>query len=165
MRVRRITADEWERWREFRVAMLADAPYAFGSTLADARATSEDEWRARVTRLATGEHSCYYVAEDETDGTWLAGAGGYVEDGGIPNVFGVWTAPEARGQRLAQRVIDAVIAWARTTEAREVRLWATDTNDAARRVYDRLGFTPTGTTQPLPSDPSLTESEYALPLN
>ena len=55
-------------------------------------------------------------------------------------------------------------AWARATGATEVRLWATDTNTAARRLYDRLGFTPTGTTQPLPSDPSLTESEYALSL-
>ena len=161
MRVRRVEAHEWERWREFRVAMLTEAPYAFGSTLADARAIRDDEWQARVTRLAAAEQTVYYVAEEADE--WLAGAGGYVEDG-VPNVFGVWTRPEARGNGYADGCVRAVVEWARQTGAPEVRLWATDTNEAARRVYDRLGFTPNGNVQPLPSDPTKTESEYALPL-
>jgi RimJ/RimL family protein N-acetyltransferase len=37
-------------------------------------------------------------------------------------------------------------------------------NTSARRVYDRLGFAPTGRTMPLDHSPELTESEYALPL-
>lgn len=161
MRVRRVRADEWQRWREFRLAMLAEAPYAFGMTLAEARARSDEDWRARVHGFATAGDTTYYVAEE--DGEWLAGAGGYVEDG-VPNVIGVWTRPDARGRGCADACVRAVVEWARTTGAAEVRLWATDTNGAARRVYDRLGFVPTGTTQPLPSDPEKSESEYALPL-
>ncbi|HEU0129585.1 MAG TPA: GNAT family N-acetyltransferase [Mycobacteriales bacterium] len=163
MRVRRIEADEWERWREFRLGMLADAPYAFGTTLAHASTSTEDEWRERTTRMATTEDQIMFLAEAE-DGTWLASAGGYIEDDGIPNVFSVWTRPDARGHGYADACVRSVVEWARRRGAREVRLWATDTNEAARRVYDRIGFVPTGTTQPLPSDPSLTESEYALPL-
>lgn len=162
MAVRRVRADEWERWRDFRLAMLAEAPYAFGSTLAEMLERPDEFWPARVADLATARHTCYYVAEQ--DGEWLAGAGGYVEDDGTPNVFGVWTRPDARGQGRAGACTRAVVDWARSTGAAEVRLWATDTNAAARRVYERLGFTPTGTTQPLPSDPTLTESEYALQL-
>jgi GNAT superfamily N-acetyltransferase len=162
MRVRRIDVGEWERFKAFRLDALAEAPYAFGSTLADTAARPDDEWRERVTALATAAGTCYYVAEAD-DGTWLAGAGGYLEDG-VPNVFGVWTRPEARGNGYADALVRGVVEWARRTGAAEVRLWATDTNEPARRVYDRLGFTPTGTTQPLPSDPTLTESEYALPL-
>jgi GNAT superfamily N-acetyltransferase len=161
MDVRRLRADEWERWREFRLAMLAEAPYAFGTTLAEASAFTDDEWRARVTRMATSDDTVLYVTE--AGGDWLASAGGYVEDG-IPNVFSVWTRPEARGRGAAQRAVEAVVAWAGTTGAGEVRLWATDTNATARRLYERLGFAPNGATQPLPSDPSLTESEWALPL-
>lgn len=163
MRVRRIAAGEWPRWRELRLAMLKDAPYAFGSTYADALTFAEDAWRERVTRMATATDTTMYVAEDEDTGDWLACAGGYVEDG-IPNVFGVWTRPDARGKGHATACIQQVIAWARESGATEIRLCATDTNEAARRVYDRLGFTPTGMTEPLPSDPSLNESEYALPL-
>lgn len=161
MRVRRIEAHEWERWRDFRFAMLREAPYAFGSTYAEAVARADEAWQERVRDLATAADTTYVLAEE--DGEWLAGAGGYVEDG-VPNVFGVWTRPDARGNGYADACIRTVVEWARSTGAGEVRLWATDTNESARRVYDRLGFTPTGTVQPLPSDPDLTESEYALPL-
>ena len=160
MRVRRIRADEWERWRAFRLEMFQDAPYAFGSTYAEAAARSDDEWRSRTADLAEGP-SVYFLAEE--DGGWLAGAGGYVEDG-VPNVFGVWTRPEARGRGYADACVRAVVEWARAGGAREIRLWATDGNDAASRVYERIGFTPTGSTTPLPHTPEIMESEYTLRL-
>jgi GNAT superfamily N-acetyltransferase len=161
MRVRRLRADEWERWREFRLGMLQEAPYAFGTTYAEAAAYTDDEWRERVTRVATTGDNVLYVAEEGA--TWLASAGGYVEDG-VPNVFSVWTRPEARGNGYADACVRAVVEWARGTGAAEVRLWATDGNAAAERVYDRLGFTRNGTTQPLPSDPTKAEYEYSLAL-
>jgi len=37
-------------------------------------------------------------------------------------------------------------------------------NSAAIGVYERLGFLRTGAAKPLPSDPQLTEAEYARPL-
>lgn len=163
MDVRRLRADEWERWREIRLAMLAEAPYAFGTTYAQAMAYDEAEWRWRAARLGTEADTVMYVAEE--DGTWLACAGGYTEeDNGLPNVFGVWTRPEARGRGYADACVRAVVEWARSTGAKEVRLWATDGNVAAERVYARIGFVRTGAVQPLPSDPARTESEYALPL-
>jgi GNAT superfamily N-acetyltransferase len=161
MDVRRLRADEWERWREFRLAMLKEAPYAFGTTYAEASAFSDEQWRDRVDRLARSGDSILYVADD--GGDWLGCAGGYTdEDTGLPNVFGVWTRPDARGRRIAETLVRTVVAWAKDKGHTEVRLWATDGNDAARRVYDRLGFLPNGATQPLPSDESKTESEYAL---
>jgi predicted GNAT family acetyltransferase len=163
MRVRRIGRDGGAAWREFRLAMLREAPYAFGSTYAEASQRPEQDFHDRAAAMSEGDTTTLYVAEDEATGEWLACAGGYVEDG-VPNVFGVWTRPAARGNGYADACVRAVVEWARRTGAAEVRLWATDSNDTARRVYDRLGFAPTGTTQPLPSDPSLTESEYALPL-
>jgi GNAT superfamily N-acetyltransferase len=160
MEVRRLRADEWPQWRDLRLAMLSDAPYAFGSTYAEASTFTDDDWRARATRLATAEDNVLYVAGD-----WLGCAGGYVdEDSGFLNVFGVFTRPQARGQRVAERCVTAVLDWARGRGETEVRLWATDGNDPATRLYARLGFTPTGAVQPLPSDESRTESEYSLTL-
>jgi ribosomal protein S18 acetylase RimI-like enzyme len=161
MAVRRLRADEWERWRAFRLAMLADAPYAFGTTLAEASAYTEETWRERTALMATSEDTVLYVADDGAD--WQASAGGYVEDG-VANVFSVWTRPDARGNGHAEAAVTAVVEWARGRGETEIRLWVTDTNDTARRLYERLGFAGNGTVQPLPSDPRLTESEYALPL-
>jgi hypothetical protein len=42
-----------------------------------------------------------------------------------------------------------------------LKLWVVETNDRARNLYGGSGFTQTGTTQPLPSNPSLTELEMA----
>lgn len=161
MQVRRLRTGEWERWRDFRLAMLQEAPYAFGTTFAQASAMTEDEWRERTRRMSEDTDTVMYVVEQ--DGDWLACAGGYVEDG-VPNVFGVWTRPGARGRGAARLAIEQVVAWAATTGAGEIRLWATDTNATARRLYERLGFAPNGNVQPLPSDLSLTESEWSLPL-
>ena len=165
MTIRRLGPTEWQRWRDFRLAMLREAPYAFGSTYAEAVTFGDQEWQERTQRLAATDDSVLYVAEQgpDTDSTWLACAGGYVEEG-MPNVFGVWTRPEARGNGYAEQCVRHVVDWARAKGKTEIRLWATDGNDAARRVYERIGFAPNGNTQPLPSDPSRTESEYALRL-
>jgi GNAT superfamily N-acetyltransferase len=151
MPVRRLRADEWERWREFRLAMLEDAPYAFGTTLAEARAFTEQTWRDRAATMATSDGTVMYVAEDGEG--WLASAGCYVEDG-VPNVFSVWTRPGARGNGHAEACVTAVVQWARANGETEIRLWATDGNDTAQRLYERLGFARNGNVQPLPSDPS-----------
>ena len=161
MRVRRIAGEDWARWREFRLAMLQEAPYAFGTTYAEMAPKDDAFWQARTERMAASDDTAMYLAEE--DGDWLACAGGYVEDG-VPNVFGVWTRPDARGRGYADACVRTVVEWARRTGAAEVRLWVTDTNEPARRVYERLGFAPNGHVQPLPSDPSLTESEYSLRL-
>jgi ribosomal protein S18 acetylase RimI-like enzyme len=52
----------------------------------------------------------------------------------------MWVAPAARGSGLADRLIDAVVDWARANEASEVTLGVTPGNDRARRVYLRYGF-------------------------
>jgi len=56
------------------------------------------------------------------------------------------------------------VRWARDRQAREVILWVAEQNTAACRLYERIGFRPTGARQPLASNPALTESMLRLPL-
>jgi ribosomal protein S18 acetylase RimI-like enzyme len=65
---------------------------------------------------------------------------------------------------VARALVDQAVRWAAERRAREVVLWVADQNTAARRLYERLGFRPTGERQPLPSNPALTESLLRLPL-
>jgi ribosomal protein S18 acetylase RimI-like enzyme len=46
----------------------------------------------------------------------------------------------------------------------EVVLWVADHNRAAWTLYEQIGFRPTGERQPLPSNPTLTESLLRPPL-
>lgn len=49
--------------------------------------------------------------------------------------------PEARGHGLGERMVDAVVDFARDAGYREVVLWTNDLLAAARKLYVRAGFT------------------------
>lgn len=159
--VRRIRADEWPRLREIRLRALADAPTAFGDTVAAASGRPDEAWRVRAAANALGEESVLFVAEQ--DGRWLGLAGGlFAEEApGVVELVSMWLEPAARGRGVAARLVDAVTDWARGRGADHLRLWVTEGNEAAIGLYLRSGFTFTGELAPLPSHPELREAQMA----
>ena len=150
--VREITADDWELMRDVRLAALAEAPYAFGSTYAREAAFTEERWRGRIS-----ERSVTFLAHEETGDAAPAGlAGVYVEDGGA-ELVSMWVRPSARGLGVGEALVGAAASWAKTRDFGSLSLWVTESNAPAVRLYERLGFGPTGERQPLPSDPALAE--------
>jgi GNAT superfamily N-acetyltransferase len=150
--VREVTGDDWELMRDVRLAALAEAPSAFGSTYAREAAFTEDQWRGRIT-----ERSVTYLAYDETDDAAPAGlAGVYVEDG-TAEVVSMWVRPGFRGRRVGEALIEAAASWAKSRSFATLFLWVTAANGPAERLYARCGFASTGESQPLPSDPSQSE--------
>ncbi|SDN63047.1 GNAT family N-acetyltransferase [Allokutzneria albata] len=139
MDIRRAGPDDWEQYRDIRLAALAEAPYAFGSTLAREQPFTETQWRDRLSRGAT---FLGYLS-----GTACALASGTSSH----ELVSVWAAPSARGTGLAAAVVEAVLAWAAPSP---MTMWVAEDNTAAIRFYVRLGFSFTGDRAPLPSDPS-----------
>jgi ribosomal protein S18 acetylase RimI-like enzyme len=56
------------------------------------------------------------------------------------HIVDIMLLPEARGSRIGTDVIEAVAEAARRDGARELTLSVLSTNDAARKLYARLGF-------------------------
>jgi ribosomal protein S18 acetylase RimI-like enzyme len=155
--LRRLVAADWPRLREARLAALAEAPYAFSSTLERELSFPEEVWRSRagsgrtfaawddnvIVGLATG------VRDDDDNVGW--------------HLVGMWVSPACRGQGVADRLVAAVCELAGQSGAESVTLWVTETNDRARAFYRRLGFTPTGGRQPVrPGEPGTLEEELTL---
>jgi ribosomal protein S18 acetylase RimI-like enzyme len=144
--VRRLVPGDWAALREVRLAALADAPYAFSSTLERELAFDEREWRTRIGQTA-------YVgawALGPGDGRAGAPAGGLVGlAGGFAEAAGwhlvsMWVSPRLRGQGVAGDLVTAVCELARADGAAQVALWVTEVNDRARAFYRRAGFRETG---------------------
>lgn len=149
--VREISADDWELMRDVRLAALAEAPDAFGSTYAREVAFGEQQWRGRIS-----DRSVTFLAYTDPTEAPAGLAGVYVEDG-TADLVSMWVRPGYRGRGVGEALVDAAACWAKEHDFGSLWLWVTETNGAARRLYERCFFTTTGGRQPLPSNPALAE--------
>lgn len=154
--VHRARPDEWRSYRTLRLAALADAPAAFGSTVADALALGEDDWRRRLIEGAG------FIATIADRPAGLAA--GFVEDG-VAELVSMWVRGDARGRGAGDLLVEAVAGWAAGRGCSSVNLWVRAGNDPAERLYRRHGFTRTGRTQAVrESDPDRLEFQMTRSL-
>jgi GNAT superfamily N-acetyltransferase len=156
--VRQATVDDWEMVRDIRLAALQDAPYAFGSTYARESAFDEETWRGRLNN----EENPTFLA---FDGDTPIGMDGVYTESGDRILVAMWVAPDARRGGVGAALTEAVCEWAKKIGAPRVFLGVAEGNDSAQRLYERLGFTMTGRSQPLHSDPSRRTLEMARDLD
>jgi GNAT superfamily N-acetyltransferase len=164
MEIRSTTGDDWELVRDVRLRALAEAPLAFGSTLASERDRTEDEWRRWAGRGRSGD-GVMFVADGGDRFVGLASGYHEEEHPDAVHLVSMWVDPAHRSSGLGRRLVEAVVAWARDEGARVVNLWVTDGNEPAIALYRSCGFHPTGDMQPLPSNPDHGEGKYRLDLS
>jgi ribosomal protein S18 acetylase RimI-like enzyme len=152
--VARATEFDWQHLRTVRLAALAESPEAFGSDYASEAQFSEDDWREWARNTAT-----FLALKHQVPIGIVAGVPTDAPD--ERKLIAAWIHPDHRGHGVAAALVEAVQRWARAERAMRLSLWVTQTNQPAVNLYRRLGFTPTGHSKPLPSDPRLTEDGRA----
>lgn len=156
LHARRIRPGEGALLRTIRLRALEGAPDAFGTTLAEALAYPDDAWGRRAAECASGDSAALFFLEDQDGIAGMAG-GAHEADDPIPVLISMWVEPDTRGRGGGEALIKAVVSWAHAQGAARLQLWVTETNLSAIALYRRTGFTETGETQPLPSNPALDE--------
>jgi ribosomal protein S18 acetylase RimI-like enzyme len=155
MTVQRLGPDDWQLWRDARLAALADTPQAFASSLEREQAYTESRWREWLdpsNHLKAAARQAPHGATAGVIGAWIP------EDrGGAAELYSMWVHPTRRGHGVGDLLVAEVRQWAQEQEVKAVELWVVGDNEAARRLYARHGFTPTGESQPYPPNPALTE--------
>lgn len=143
--IERLTPDDWERYRAVRLRGLEDAPDAFWRTYAEEVEFTEESWRERLSSAAT------FVAVQEGSDVGVVTGARYDGHDGCAGLFGMWVASEARGTGAAGLLVEEVITWARSVGFERLLLDVADENAAAIRLYERVGFLPTGHTAHMPA--------------
>ena len=135
--LRRLTADDAESYRAIRLEGLQSRPDAFGSSWAEEQEKPLAAFAARLEGNAVWGG----WADGHAD---LAGVAGLMVPTSaklrhIGTLWGMFVRPAARGQGLGALLVQRVIDEA-AGRVEELRLTVVTTNEAAVRLYTRLGF-------------------------
>ena len=139
-----LTEDGFASYLRLRDRMLREEPSAFWSTPEDDSAQSMDEFRALMARPF---NELWVV---ERAGESVAASGIYrqakTKRAHRAHVWGVYCAPEHRGQGFARAVVEACITRARGWPCVDiVTLSVSASGAAALALYESLGFERWGT--------------------
>ena len=147
--VTRIRSDQWRILRDVRLRALEEAPYAFGTTLAEGLKRTDRDWQDMARDHATLSGRAYFMAYVGDNPCGMAGCYRTAPDTVV--LTAMWVAPEVRGQKIGEQIVRAVIKWAREGGATKLEAWVSE-NNPARFFYQKVGFEETRLTEPLRSD-------------
>jgi ribosomal protein S18 acetylase RimI-like enzyme len=150
-KIRILAPHEWRIYKELRLRALGESPEAFGSTLAEALERSDADWSSRLVSDAFSGWDLPVVAE--VDGEPIGLAWGHIKSSNpdVAYIFSVWVDPRYRQLGAGKKLVDAVIDWARSMNARYLDLGVLLADSPAMQLYTRSGFEPVG--EPVPFRP------------
>ena len=144
MIVERLPITAWRRLKSLRERAVRDSPDAFGSTLAEILSVSQEQWIEQLEKLPT------FVACEQVADIGMARAS-FASDSAEAWLISMWVAPDFRGRRAGEQLVDAVIALARDRGCAKIFLEVADHNVPAVLLYERLRFRATGDKGRFPS--------------
>jgi ribosomal protein S18 acetylase RimI-like enzyme len=143
MEIRPLTADDAALFWSLRLRALWDSPEAFGSSYDESVDTPVEEVAGRLRN--EGRSPDNFVLAGFAGGE-PAGLVGLAREQGRKMqhkamIWGVWVAPEFRGQGIGRKLVEEAISRARSIAGLEqLHLTVVTANDAARHLYRSLGF-------------------------
>lgn len=141
MIIRVLNASDAQVYQEVRLSALKINPEAFGSTY---EREVEFSLEFVAERLEPGKDK--FVLGAFNDKGTLIGIVTFMRETSLKtshkgNVFGMYVAPDARGQGLGKSLLVELIKRAKNCEGLEqIRLTAISENDSAKKLYRSLGF-------------------------
>ena len=155
VQIRELTEADAPIYWPLRLRGLREDPEAFGSSYTESKDRPLEQTVERLrSGRAQGDFTLGAFTDDANSADGADGAGErlvgmvtFVRAPGLKNrhnadIFGMYVAPEARGQGVGRALVEALIARARALDGVEQLILAvTASNTAARALYRALGFT------------------------
>ncbi|BDZ56703.1 ribosomal protein S18 acetylase RimI-like enzyme [Barrientosiimonas humi] len=151
--VRVLGDDDWQIYRDIRLAALEESPDAFAASREQEQSFDEDFWRQRMGR------SRRLVAERDSKPVGVVSVGDVIdtedvdEDGDdtevVAEIFGLWVTPDLRGKGVAWQLVEAGVQQARAEQRDHVVYWVGTDNGRAVAFASSYGFRPTDARRPM----------------
>ena len=142
--VRTLSEDEWQDYRQVRLAALAESPEAFVATHAEESGYDEDFWRQRMRR------SSRILAEREGTVVGVVSVGSSSEEReDVAELFGLWVAPQHRGSGVAWKLVQAGADQARAEGKAHLVYWVGTDNGRGVAFASSFGFRTTDYRRPM----------------
>jgi ribosomal protein S18 acetylase RimI-like enzyme len=138
MIVRRAARGDELILRAVRLQAVSDTPEAFGSTYDRELARTIADWQRWMSPGAT------FILDDAGRARGIIAGMRDESDAAVVHLMSMWVDPSLRGSGAAEALVASLLTWAETEGARQMRLAVIQTNDRARRFYERLGFRENG---------------------
>jgi GNAT superfamily N-acetyltransferase len=130
--VARLAETDWRVFSALRLKALADTLGTDDPQHRDESTFTAAQWRRRLR-----VHAQFAAV---ANGRPVGLIGAQRENTASVYLYSLWLEPDARRRGLGRALVSAAVDWARTEGANTVTLRVHATNDAARQVYEDLGF-------------------------
>jgi ribosomal protein S18 acetylase RimI-like enzyme len=140
IQVMKLSPDEWQLFKQFRLESLLVEPQAFGSSYAEVIQRSDSHWQERLVKAQAGEKSWLLFAKENTRMIGMIGA--YcTEEGDVVEIVSPYVTKEKRKLGVATALMTALLAEiAKRDSIRKVTLGVNAGQTAAVALYLRFGF-------------------------
>jgi RimJ/RimL family protein N-acetyltransferase len=136
--IRVLGEEDWQQYREVRLAALSESPQSFTASYKDEADQDEAFWRDRMTR------SVRFVAERDGAAVGVVSLGHDDEDPQVGEIFGLYVTPKARTTGVSWRLVQAAAEQAHRDGMRQLQYWVGTENARAIAFAANFGFRPAG---------------------
>jgi ribosomal protein S18 acetylase RimI-like enzyme len=137
--------DQWQLHKTIRCTALADAPYAFSTTLESALSRSDAEWAVFTHQRASAPNSVTFFA---FAGETPCGMAACAIKGDEAEMFAVWVAPSHRRSGGGLALVQFAARWAKSHGAKLLNVGVFNDNTGALAFYHSIGFKDMGKVKP-----------------
>lgn len=132
-RIARLTETDWRAFAGVRLRALTDSLGAEDPQYRHESTFTAAQWRRRLRA-----HAQFAAV---VDGRPVGLIGAQRQSPEAVYLYSLWLDPAARGRGLGRTLVAEAVDWARNQRVQRVTLRVHAANEAARAVYDSLGFT------------------------
>lgn len=141
--VRNLSEQDWQDYRETRLAALRESPEAFVATLEQEQDYPEERWRERMNRARR------LLAESDGAAVGVVSIGVLDDAENTAELFGLWVDPNWRGRGVAAKLVTAGAAEAAQDGFGQLAYWVGTDNGRGVAFASGFGFRPTGRRRPM----------------